>query len=175
MSNTNVGQTQLPSFNIISKGVSESTPGKQENIQLPHTDQILPSPPTNLVNTKLTSNISSDTKELNGAESVPVSVSVSVKDSVSAPTATSTSDTKPVSTIGAESVPSSATVTSSVTNTPHEQQPSSYAEQKGNPNYKPLNVKDALYYLDLVKLQFRNQTDVYNNFLDIMKDFKSQK
>ncbi|ODQ49447.1 hypothetical protein PICMEDRAFT_23790, partial [Pichia membranifaciens NRRL Y-2026] len=41
-------------------------------------------------------------------------------------------------------------------------------------NYKPLNVKDALYYLDQVKLQFRNQTDVYNNFLDIMKDFKSQ-
>ncbi|GAV28388.1 hypothetical protein PMKS-001859 [Pichia membranifaciens] len=48
-------------------------------------------------------------------------------------------------------------------------------DQKGNPNYKPLNVKDALYYLDQVKLQFRNQTDVYNNFLDIMKDFKSQK
>lgn len=47
-------------------------------------------------------------------------------------------------------------------------------EQSGNLNYKPLNVKDALYYLDQVKLQFREQTDVYNNFLDIMKDFKSQ-
>lgn len=44
-----------------------------------------------------------------------------------------------------------------------------------NSTYKPLNVKDALFYLDQVKLQFRDQTDVYNNFLDIMKDFKSQK
>lgn len=42
-------------------------------------------------------------------------------------------------------------------------------------NYKPLNVKDALSYLDQVKFQFREQSDVYNNFLDIMKDFKSQK
>lgn len=42
-------------------------------------------------------------------------------------------------------------------------------------NYKPLNVKDALSYLDQVKFQFRDQSDVYNNFLDIMKDFKSQK
>ncbi|KAH3661386.1 hypothetical protein OGAPHI_006793 [Ogataea philodendri] len=41
-------------------------------------------------------------------------------------------------------------------------------------SYRPLNVKDALSYLDQVKIQFQNQTDVYNNFLDIMKDFKSQ-
>ncbi|QPG75377.1 hypothetical protein FOA43_002730 [Brettanomyces nanus] len=40
--------------------------------------------------------------------------------------------------------------------------------------YRPLNVKDALSYLDEVKIQFRNQNEVYNNFLDIMKDFKSQ-
>lgn len=41
--------------------------------------------------------------------------------------------------------------------------------------YRPLNVKDALSYLDQVKIQFYNQSDVYNNFLDIMKDFKSQR
>lgn len=41
--------------------------------------------------------------------------------------------------------------------------------------YRPLNVKDALSYLDQVKIQFYNQADVYNNFLDIMKDFKSQR
>lgn len=41
--------------------------------------------------------------------------------------------------------------------------------------YRPLNVKDALSYLDQVKVQFYNQSDVYNNFLDIMKDFKSQR
>lgn len=39
---------------------------------------------------------------------------------------------------------------------------------------RPLNVTDALGYLDCVKQQFQNQTDVYNRFLDIMKDFKSQ-
>ncbi len=39
---------------------------------------------------------------------------------------------------------------------------------------RPLNVKDALSYLDAVKKQFEDKPDVYNNFLDIMKDFKSQ-
>lgn len=39
---------------------------------------------------------------------------------------------------------------------------------------RPLNVTDALSYLDAVKNQFQDQPDVYNNFLDIMKDFKSQ-
>lgn len=33
-----------------------------------------------------------------------------------------------------------------------------------------LNVKDALSYLDQVKVQFSEQPDVYNRFLDIMKD-----
>jgi len=37
-----------------------------------------------------------------------------------------------------------------------------------------LNVTDALSYLDAVKVQFQEQPDVYNHFLDIMKDFKSQ-
>lgn len=34
--------------------------------------------------------------------------------------------------------------------------------------------QDALSYLDQVKVQFVEQPDVYNRFLDIMKDFKSQ-
>lgn len=37
-----------------------------------------------------------------------------------------------------------------------------------------LNQQDALSYLDQVKVQFVDQPDVYNRFLDIMKDFKSQ-
>lgn len=41
-------------------------------------------------------------------------------------------------------------------------------------NIRPLNVTDALGYLDAVKIQFQEQPDVYNRFLDIMKDFKSQ-
>ncbi|KAL7283979.1 hypothetical protein ACG7TL_001251 [Trametes sanguinea] len=39
---------------------------------------------------------------------------------------------------------------------------------------RPLNVSDALSYLDQVKMQFADRPDVYNKFLDIMKDFKSQ-
>ena len=39
---------------------------------------------------------------------------------------------------------------------------------------RPLNVTDALTYLDDVKTQFQGNPDVYNQFLDIMKDFKSQ-
>lgn len=39
---------------------------------------------------------------------------------------------------------------------------------------RPLNVTDALTYLDAVKIQFQDLPEVYNLFLDIMKDFKSQ-
>ncbi|KAJ1936113.1 Transcriptional regulatory protein sin3, partial [Linderina pennispora] len=38
---------------------------------------------------------------------------------------------------------------------------------------RPLNVRDALSYLDMVKSQFQDRPEVYNQFLDIMKDFKS--
>lgn len=39
---------------------------------------------------------------------------------------------------------------------------------------RPLNVTDALSYLDAVKNKFSDKPDVYNHFLDIMKEFKSQ-
>ena len=40
---------------------------------------------------------------------------------------------------------------------------------------KNLNVSDALIYLDAVKNKFQNnQNEIYNRFLDIMKDFKGQ-
>uniref|UniRef100_A0A669BXU1 SIN3 transcription regulator family member A n=1 Tax=Oreochromis niloticus TaxID=8128 RepID=A0A669BXU1_ORENI len=45
-----------------------------------------------------------------------------------------------------------------------------FAGSKGS----PVMVEDALSYLDQVKLQFGNQPQVYNDFLDIMKEFKSQ-
>ncbi|RCI04557.1 Transcriptional regulatory protein sin3 [Rhizopus stolonifer] len=49
------------------------------------------------------------------------------------------------------------------------------AESNNNTNgYRPLNVKDALTYLDQVKVKFSEQPEVYNRFLDIMKEFKSQ-
>ena len=39
---------------------------------------------------------------------------------------------------------------------------------------RPLNVKDALSYLDAVKMKFTDNVDIYNEFLEIMKEFKSQ-
>jgi histone deacetylase complex regulatory component SIN3 len=39
---------------------------------------------------------------------------------------------------------------------------------------RPLNVTDALSYLDAVKNKFNDQPDVYNHFLDIMKEFKNE-
>ncbi|KAF8067547.1 histone deacetylase complex, SIN3 component [Lyophyllum atratum] len=39
---------------------------------------------------------------------------------------------------------------------------------------RPLNVTDALGYLDAVKVQFSDQPNVYNQFLDIMKEFKNE-
>lgn len=46
-------------------------------------------------------------------------------------------------------------------------------QHMGHPE-RQLNVSDALTYLDDVKSQFSERPDVYNRFLDIMKDFKSQ-
>lgn len=45
---------------------------------------------------------------------------------------------------------------------------------EGDGEERQLNVTDALSYLDAVKIQFADRPDVYNHFLDIMKDFKSQ-
>lgn len=41
-------------------------------------------------------------------------------------------------------------------------------------NFQRLKVEDALSYLDQVKYKFGSQPQVYNDFLDIMKEFKSQ-
>ena len=46
--------------------------------------------------------------------------------------------------------------------------------QNYNNPERPLNVSDALSYLDAVKVQFQDQPDVYNHFLDIMKEFKNE-
>ncbi|XP_048828741.1 SIN3 transcription regulator family member Aa [Brienomyrus brachyistius] len=46
--------------------------------------------------------------------------------------------------------------------------------QPGQQQFQRLKVEDALSYLDQVKLQFGSQPQVYNDFLDIMKEFKSQ-
>ncbi|XP_018902629.1 paired amphipathic helix protein Sin3a [Bemisia tabaci] len=50
--------------------------------------------------------------------------------------------------------------------------PSSMGPQQQQ--FQRLKVEDALSYLDQVKYKFGNQPQVYNDFLDIMKEFKSQ-
>ena len=50
----------------------------------------------------------------------------------------------------------------------------SYGAGTGGALDRPLNVTDALSYLDAVKNKFNDQPDVYNHFLDIMKEFKNE-
>ncbi len=54
-------------------------------------------------------------------------------------------------------------------------QSSGGASSTATSQFQRLKVEDALSYLDQVKLQFGNQPQVYNDFLDIMKEFKSQR
>lgn len=50
--------------------------------------------------------------------------------------------------------------------------PTSSSQQQQQ--FQRLKVEDALSYLDQVKFKFNDQPQVYNDFLDIMKEFKSQ-
>uniref|UniRef100_A0A8C6LMV2 Paired amphipathic helix protein Sin3a n=1 Tax=Nothobranchius furzeri TaxID=105023 RepID=A0A8C6LMV2_NOTFU len=56
----------------------------------------------------------------------------------------------------------------------HPPAPITSAQGQQQQQFQRLKVEDALSYLDQVKLQFGNQPQVYNDFLDIMKEFKSQ-
>ncbi|XP_065147521.1 SIN3 transcription regulator family member Aa [Paramisgurnus dabryanus] len=56
----------------------------------------------------------------------------------------------------------------------HAHPPTPSASAQGQQQFQRLKVEDALSYLDQVKLQFGNHPQVYNDFLDIMKEFKSQ-
>lgn len=47
-------------------------------------------------------------------------------------------------------------------------------QSPGSSSFQRLKVEDALSYLDLVKFKFGDKPQVYNEFLDIMKEFKSQ-
>lgn len=52
--------------------------------------------------------------------------------------------------------------------------PQAQSTGAGQAQFQRLKVEDALSYLDQVKYKFGNQPQVYNDFLDIMKEFKSQ-
>ena len=63
----------------------------------------------------------------------------------------------------------SATITNISISQQQQQQTTQQQQQ-----FQRLKVEDALSYLDQVKFKFNNQPQVYNDFLDIMKEFKSQ-
>ncbi|KAF2163855.1 hypothetical protein M409DRAFT_68133 [Zasmidium cellare ATCC 36951] len=54
-----------------------------------------------------------------------------------------------------------------------QQQQQAMGQPQGQGQGQQPILNDALSYLDQVKVQFHEQPDVYNRFLDIMKDFKS--
>ena len=56
---------------------------------------------------------------------------------------------------------------------PQQQVPTGLVASLSQGGQQPI-LTDALQYLDQVKVRFVDQPDVYNQFLDIMKDFKSQ-
>ena len=58
-------------------------------------------------------------------------------------------------------------------NSVQQQMPTGLAASLSQGGQQPI-LTDALSYLDQVKVRFVDQPDVYNQFLDIMKDFKSQ-
>lgn len=62
------------------------------------------------------------------------------------------------------------TTASNITGGPPPTPPTS----NGAVQFQRLKVEDALVYLDNVKSKFGDQPQVYNDFLDIMKEFKSQ-
>lgn len=40
---------------------------------------------------------------------------------------------------------------------------------------RKLKVEDALFYMDRVKYEFSNQPEVYSDFLDLLKEFKTKR
>ncbi|KAI9491761.1 hypothetical protein BDB00DRAFT_831346 [Zychaea mexicana] len=113
------------------------------------------------------------------AAPIPPTVQERQRSSISDAYQRSSPVTQHVSAAPADSLPSTGAVAAPV----QEQEPMSDVRSSPPPSpqrtplsngYRPLNVKDALTYLDQVKIQFSDQPEIYNKFLDIMKDFKSQ-
>lgn len=69
--------------------------------------------------------------------------------------------------------PSPASVVLATTAAPPPPQNGNSSPQQSG-SFQRLKVEDALSYLDQVKFRFSEQPQVYNDFLDIMKEFKSQ-
>lgn len=117
-------------------------------------------PPPSQLSLLQTTNSPNYSRQRTPAESSP---SITVPESVTMATnnAVNSQQNTNASSVTADSSNAAATATATSNNNP-------------SSGYRPLNVKDALTYLDQVKMKFADQAKVYNRFLDIMKEFKSQ-
>lgn len=134
---------------------SEDTP-RASKLQPSSPDTARPSVEMDSINAPI--NASSDTEKVNSKEKPPI---------LSSPRPAPDSTT---------AVPSDATpmIVDEGLAPPRSGRPSPVDPQSYAPMDRPLNVTDALSYLDAVKVQFQDQPDVYNHFLDIMKEFKNE-
>ncbi|EDV28962.1 uncharacterized protein TRIADDRAFT_52359 [Trichoplax adhaerens] len=106
---------------------------------------------------------------LGSGTTMNISQGYEIADSLSFPTQMATGQAfQQVTTVGHPAPPTLAQSTHAQTIT------QVHVPQAQHQQFQRLKVEDALSYLDEVKRQFGNQPQVYNDFLDIMKDFKSQ-
>ena len=121
--------------------------------------------------TTAASSVSPSSSKVTSSNSTGVPTAATLVNPVSAPT-TNNVDT-PVA-VAVASTPSAPVTASAAATTAGAAAAAAAAQAPAASQYRPLNVKDALSYLEQVKFQFNSRPDVYNQFLDIMKDFKSQ-
>ncbi|KAI9284465.1 hypothetical protein BC943DRAFT_347176 [Umbelopsis sp. AD052] len=162
-------QESAPAFNDLPNGSHHTEPTEAEP-QVPDSGN-LPSidPPSESSPVAMTEDVNEDTD--GGAQPMDTDPQVPTEEVHSHPY-TPTQDVatwQPKQEEIPEVLPQDTSVAKSSFQTSEQ---SSSSQSSGT--YRPLNVRDALTYLDQVKVQFSDQPDVYNKFLDIMKDFKSQ-
>lgn len=129
----------------------------QSSIHMRRTSETTPPPQSSLLQTTNSPNYS---RQRSSSESSP---SITAPESVTMATnnAANSEQNASASFVTTNSPDATATTTAALNN-------------NSSSGYRPLNVKDALTYLDQVKMKFADQAKVYNRFLDIMKEFKSQ-
>lgn len=153
-----VHATTVPSDAPSTAAVASATAvDNQSPFHMRHTSETPPPPQSSLLQTTNSPNYS---RQRSPAESSP---SVVVPESVTTATnnAVNSQQNTNASSVTANSPSTTAKTTAASNN-------------NSSSGYRPLNVKDALTYLDQVKMKFADQAKVYNRFLDIMKEFKSQ-
>ena len=155
----------LPPIEEKRSSIPSNSPGTAATITSTTTTTANPSVSPKINNSNVASphNIVAQPQQIAPVSTVPTQTHVSI---TSVPTQAPVSTTVTTNTVPEQGKTELATATTTAATTA--------ATTPAASAYRPLNVKDALSYLEQVKGQFMSRPDVYNNFLDIMKDFKSQ-